>query len=122
MMRLAGHGEIWTGTVSGSRAALEDGARTVARREVTVEGAAGSLPARLYTPDSLPPGSPLLVYYHGGGWVLGSVRTHDDLCAYLAKEAQVRVLSVEYRLAPEHPFPAPVEDACAAFDSAVNNA
>jgi acetyl esterase len=129
LMRLAGHDEIWTGTVSGSRAALEDGARTlavapgpVARTAVTVDGPAGELAARLYCPDSVAHGSPLLVYFHGGGWVLGSVRTHDDLCAYLASRAQVRVLSPDYRLAPEHPFPAAVEDAFAAFDFAVANA
>lgn len=129
LMRLAGHDELWAGTVSGSRAALEDGARTLAlapgpvdRARITIDGPAADLVGTLYTPEGLLPGSPLLVYYHGGGWVLGSVRTHDDLCAYLARRARVRVLSVEYRLAPEHPFPAPVEDAVAAFEFAVANA
>jgi acetyl esterase len=129
LMRLAGHEEIWTGTVSGSREALEKGARTlavafdlVARTEVPIDSPGGELSGRLYTPASLAPGSPLLVYYHGGGWVLGSVRTHDDLCAYLAEKARLRVLSVSYRLAPEHPFPAPVRDAFAAYDFAVRNA
>jgi hypothetical protein len=57
-----------------------------------------------------------------GGWVLGSVRTAASLCRYLALTAQVRVLSVDYRLAPEHPFPAAVRDALAAYDFAVQNA
>jgi acetyl esterase len=71
--------------------------------------------ARLYTPDGLPPGSPLLVFQHGGGWVTGSLDSHDPVCRYLAKHAAVRVLAVGYRLAPEHPFPAAVGDVVTAF-------
>lgn len=78
--------------------------------------------ARLYTPTGLPDGSPLLVYFHGGGFVIGSLDTHDNTCRFLAKHAAVRVLSVDYRLAPEHPFPAGVEDAVAAFQYAHANA
>jgi acetyl esterase len=78
--------------------------------------------ARLYTPSGLPAGSPLLVFFHGGGFALGSLETHDNTCRFLAKYAQVRVLSVDYRLAPEHPFPAAVEDALAAFQYAHTNA
>jgi acetyl esterase len=63
-----------------------------------------------------------MVFFHGGGWVIGDLDTHDDLCRFLAARAGVRVLSVEYRLAPEHPFPAPVEDAHAAFAWAAANA
>lgn len=130
LLRLAGRDEIWTGTVRGSRAALEDSAlmlggaaaQRIGRRTITIPGQAGELPARLYTPSSLPSGSPLLVFYHGGGWVVGSAATHDALCAHLADKAEVRVLSVEYRLAPEHPFPAAVHDARAAYDHAVDNA
>jgi len=73
------------------------------------------LPCRLYKPDGLPPGSPLLVYFHGGAWVTGSLISHEPLCRFLAAHAGVRVLSVAYRLAPEHPFPAAVDDAAAAF-------
>ena len=80
------------------------------------------LPARLYEPVNLAPGSPLLVYFHGGGWVIGSVETHDATCRYLARNAQVRVLSVDYRLAPEHSFPAAAEDALTAFRYAARNA
>jgi acetyl esterase len=80
------------------------------------------VPARLYEPVNLPFGSPLLVYLHGGGWVVGDVETHDATCGYLARNAQVRVLSVGYRLAPEHRFPAAAEDAFTAFRFAVRNA
>jgi len=78
--------------------------------------------ARLYTPDGLPSGSPLLVYHHGGGWVAGSLDSHEAVCRYLAVHAGVRVLAVSYRLAPEHPFPAAVEDAVTAFRYACDNA
>lgn len=87
-------------------------------------GPAGPLPCRFY----VPPGpaaaepAPLLVYFHGGGWVIGDLDTHDDVCRFIATRAGVRVLSVGYRLAPEHPFPAPVEDAVAAFAWAAANA
>jgi acetyl esterase len=81
-----------------------------------IPGEVGPLPARFYRPGNLPPGpAPLLVYYHGGGFVIGDLDTHDDLCRFLAAAAGVAVLSVEYRLAPEHPFPAAVEDTFAGF-------
>ena len=83
---------------------------------------AGSTPARLYTPIGLPEGSPLLVFLHGGGWVVGSLDSHDNTCRFLAETSGARVLSVDYRLAPEHPFPAGVQDALAAFDHAVTHA
>ena len=79
--------------------------------DLTVEG----LPARLYT--SAEPGpKPLLLYLHGGGFVVGDLDTHDAPCRVLCRHAGVDVLSVEYRKAPEHPFPAYVDDARAAFD------
>jgi acetyl esterase len=87
---------------------------------VEIPAEAGRVPARFYRPGNLPPGpAPLLVYYHGGGWVIGDLDTHDDVCRFLAAAAGVAVLSVEYRLAPEHPFPAAVQDAFAAFIWAV---
>jgi acetyl esterase len=93
-------------------------------RNLTIPGPASSLPARLYIPhpplDEDP--EPLLVYYHGGGWVIGDLDTHDSVCRLLAAAGGVRVLSVDYRLAPEHPFPAPVEDAFAAFEWTAANA
>ena len=74
---------------------------------------AGGVPARLYRP-SVEPGLGLLVFFHGGGWVLGDLDTHDNLCRELAAGSGCAVLAVDYRLAPEHPFPAGLEDAFAA--------
>ena len=86
-------------------------------------GPAGTIPARLYTPIGTAEGPrPLLVYFHGGGWVIGDLDTHDSTVRFLAAHAEVAVLSVDYRLAPEHPFPAAVDDAFAAFRWAVENA
>jgi len=91
---------------------------------VEVPGPAGSLPARFYVPGRMPEGepAPLLVYYHAGGWVIGDLDTHDGVCRFLAAAADVAVLSIDYRLAPEHPFPAAVEDSLAAFGWAAANA
>ena len=66
----------------------------------------GDLRARLYVPTGVTARSPLLVYFHGGGWVYGDLDSHDPVCRFLAERSGVRVLSVDYRLAPEHPFPA----------------
>ena len=77
----------------------------------------GRIPARIYTPkklrkaDGLAPG---LVFFHGGGWVIGNLETHDVVCRKLAHEGEMIVMSVDYRLAPEHRFPAAVEDAVTA--------
>jgi acetyl esterase len=79
----------------------------------TLPGPDGRLPARLYRPWSGHPPT-LLVFFHGGGFVLESIDSHDDLCRRLATVAGCAILSVGYRLAPEHPFPAAVEDAYAA--------
>ncbi len=81
-------------------------------------GPGGPLAARLYVPAEAPVRGPLLVYFHGGGWVQGSVASHDHPCGLLAHLSGVRVLSIEYRLAPEHPFPAAAEDALAAYAQA----
>jgi acetyl esterase len=95
----------------------------VARAEdLTIPGPAGSIGARLYVPAGVRPRSPLLVYLHGGGWVVCDLDTHDNACRFLAREAGTLVLSVDYRLAPEHRFPAAVEDALAAFHFAAENA
>jgi acetyl esterase len=89
-----------------------------------IPGQAGPIPARFYVPAGPPPGlpAPLLVYFHGGGWVIGDLDTHDDVCRFLAATAGTAVLSIDYRLAPEHPFPAAVEDAWAGFAWATTNA
>ena len=76
---------------------------------------AGGVPARLYVPQAAGEPGPLLVFFHGGGWVQGSVQSHDAGCRTVADRAGVRVLSVEYRLAPEHPFPAAFDDAVSAY-------
>ncbi len=84
---------------------------------------AGGVPARLYKPNNNT-NLPLLVYYHGGGWVLGNVDSHDGICRALAMQSECAVLSVEYRLAPEFPFPIPLTDSVTAtrwaYDSAAS--
>ncbi|NES37406.1 alpha/beta hydrolase [Micromonospora sp. PPF5-17] len=70
---------------------------------------AGGVPARLYR-DGQHDAMPVVLYAHGGGWVMGSVDTHDGLCRHLAAASGWAVLSVDYRLAPEHPYPAAVDD------------
>lgn len=104
-------------------AGIASGARIepVATRELSIPTPEGSIGARLYSPEGLEDPAPLLVYYHGGGFVLGTLDTHDNTARLLAKYAGVRVLSVAYRLAPEHRFPAGIEDAVAAFDYAHKN-
>lgn len=91
----------------------------VSTRTITIPAAdsAGDrrLLARLFTPDGLPSGAPLLVFLHGGGWVTGSLDSHQAVCSLVAEHAGIQVLSVGYRLAPEHPFPAAVDDAVTAF-------
>ena len=72
---------------------------------------------RVYTPHHPDPTGPALVYYHGGGFVFCSLETHDGVCRRLAAVSGTRVVSVDYRLAPEHPFPAPLDDALDAFDA-----
>ncbi|NWH09437.1 MAG: alpha/beta hydrolase [Alphaproteobacteria bacterium] len=82
--------------------------------DMTAPGPAGPIPVRVYTPMGAGNVVPALVYFHGGGFVIGNRDTHDALCRQLANESGFRVFSVDYRLAPEHPFPAAVEDAFAA--------
>ena len=95
----------------------------VAAAEATVAGAAGLLDARLYASEaeeSAP--RPGLVWFHGGGLVAGDLDTHDTICRHLAAGSGCRVLSVAYRLAPEHPFPAAAEDAIAALADVLDRA
>ena len=82
---------------------------------------AGGVPCRLYRPSDSADLA-LLVYYHGGGWVIGNLDSHDAICRSLANKAGIAVLSVDYRLAPEHPFPAAAEDALCALRWAHENA
>jgi acetyl esterase len=80
----------------------------------TVPGPHGDVPVRVYRPTG-DAGLPVLVWLHGGGWTLGSVEIHDPITRAIANAAGCMVVSVDYRLAPEHPFPAPLDDAWAAL-------
>jgi acetyl esterase len=80
------------------------------RRDLTIPGRRGMIPARLYVPRSAPAVSPGLVYLHGGGFVIGSPDTHDRLTRELAEGIGARVVSLHYALAPEHPYPAGLDD------------
>ena len=88
--------------------------RTEDRR---IPGPGSDIPIRIYTPRELKPGEklPVLLWFHGGGFVIGSLDTHDSACRMLANKADCLVVSVDYRLAPEHKFPAGVEDCQAAM-------
>jgi acetyl esterase len=84
---------------------------------LTIPSPAGPIPARIYTPRKLRKAdglAPCLVFFHGGGWVIGDLDSHDVVCRKLADEGELIVVSVDYRLAPEHKFPAAVDDAIAA--------
>lgn len=105
------------------RVATNQGApKDVATRDLQIDGAAGPIPARLYTPAGAPATTPGLVYFHGGGFVIGDLESHDGHCRRLASFAGIRVLAVDYRLAPEHPFPAGHDDALAATKWAFDHA
>lgn len=81
--------------------------------DVRLHEPGGSFPIRIYSPERTKP-SPALVYFHGGGWVLGDLETHDVICRALACRSRAVVVAVDYRLAPEHQFPAAVIDCYAA--------
>jgi acetyl esterase len=134
LARLSGSDGFFAGrSVAEARAASRYEAEVASRRRpirvdavrpLAMPGPNGSIPARLYVPP-LPvadAAAPLLVYYHGGGWVIGDLDMYDDLCRLIAVASGAMVLSVDYRLAPEHPFPQPLEDAFAAFEWAAANA
>jgi len=84
--------------------------------DTTVPGAEGELPARVYRPEGRGP-FPTVALFHGGGFVIGDLETHDNLARAICRGAQAVVVSVDYRLAPEHPFPSAVEDCVAATRS-----
>ncbi len=116
------------------RRALVRQARTVGGRQpigettdLEVPTPTGSMAARLYTPRSVSQvapaaATPLLVFIHGGGMIYGDLDSHDAVCRVLAERADVRVLALDYRLAPEHRFPAAVDDCWAGFEWAVEHA
>ena len=84
-------------------------------RDVRIPGPGGEIPIRIYTPDVSEP-APVLIYFHGGGWVLGNLESHDHVCRSIANAVQCVVASVDYRLAPEAKFPAAVEDSYRALE------
>jgi acetyl esterase len=128
MMRLAGEPELHEGTIRDARQRmLRSGSmldyaevRGVTTENRTIPGPASALAARVYRPRGRGKGG--LVFFHGGGFVLGSIDSHDGVCRALAERARITVVSVDYRLAPEHPFPAAVEDAIAATRWVLENA
>jgi acetyl esterase len=90
-------------------------------RDVRIPGPSGEIPVRMYTPDVKTP-APVLIYFHGGGWVLGDLDSHDHVCRAIANSVPCVVASVDYRLAPEAKFPAAVEDSYAALEWIAANA
>ncbi len=93
----------------------------VTSNDTTLPGPAGTLPVRIYTPDGTGP-FPVVVYFHGGGWVIADKNVYDGGARGLAKQANAVVVSVDYRLAPEAKFPAQHDDALATYKWAVQNA
>jgi acetyl esterase len=93
-------------------------------RDTTFPGPLGPIGVRLYRPAGTNASDvlPALVFYHGGGWVIGDLDTHDGPCRRYANAARCRVVSVDYRMAPEHPFPAAVDDCAAATKWVIDNA
>lgn len=109
-------------------AALDAGAATpapdVPYRDVYVPVEGGEIRCRIYRPAALADNAPApaLLYVHGGGWIYGGIESHDALCRILACTSQCVVIAPEYRLAPEHRFPVPLEDAYAAYQWVIGNA
>jgi acetyl esterase len=109
-------------------AALTEGRKQMSANEsvhhvhdLKIPGPAGEIPIRIYSPDRPKP-APALVYFHGGGWVLGDLESHDHVCRALANAVPCVVASVDYRLAPEAKFPAAVEDSYQALEWIAANA
>ena len=96
-------------------------ARGVHAVDRTIPGPSGPIQVRVYRSLTAAAQPPAIVYFHGGGWVVGDLDTHDGSCRLLARETGAVVMAVDYRLAPEHRFPAAVEDAVAAFQWAAGN-
>ncbi len=85
-------------------------------RDLVAEGPGGEIALRLYRPEGIATPAPALLYLHGGGWTIGDLETHDVVCRTLAVQARVAVVAVDYRLGPEHRFPAAVDDSIAAIE------
>ncbi len=99
--------------IMGHVAELEVGDLAVVR-DLSIPGPAGAIPARLYDARADRRAGPVIVFYHGGGFVIGDLETHGPYCAEAARQLDLPVISIDYRLAPEHPFPAATDDCEAA--------
>lgn len=124
LQRLIGIPEIASLPLAEARAAMVAQTRMLggrppvaAYRDLELPGPVGPLPARLYTPTACVGAaqSPTVLFFHGGGWVYGDLETHDSACRVIAETAGVQVLSVDYRLGPEHVHPAGLDDCRAAY-------
>jgi acetyl esterase len=113
---------VRAGYVMQRQAQDQNAPKDVEAKDFTVPGPHGDIPVRLYTPAGIATPSGLLVYYHGGGWVIGDLETHDGHCRRMAAWGACRVMAVDYRLAPEHPFPKGHDDALAAATWAFDHA
>ncbi len=89
--------------------------------DLNIDGPNGAIPLRIYTPAGHTDKRPVVVYYHGGGWVIGSRNSHDSLCRQICNEGDFIVVSVDYRMGPEAPFPAAPTDSFAAYKWALQN-
>ena len=99
-----------------------DAGIAVGVKDMSIPGPACAIAVRHYTPANSTGSDPLLVFFHGGGFVVGDLDTHDDLCRLMCRDAGVHVLAVDYRLAPEHPAPAAIDDCYAAYRWALEHA
>lgn len=131
MLVAAGRPKTWQVTPDEARQGIIALARAADAQDVPIgstengtwPGPAGPLPYRAYAPNGSGAGSlPGIVYFHGGGYVIGNLDTHDGMCRRLANASGCRVVSMEYRLAPEHVFPAAIEDGIAAVRWAAGEA
>ena len=125
LARKAGHPPLQALTPEKARAAYaaswepmqSPGGVVASVQDITIDGPGGALALRVYRGEGVDPSSvvPCLLYLHGGGWVIGNLESHDRLCRRFANVANLCVVAVDYRLAPEHPFPAALDDCAAAL-------
>lgn len=132
MVKLSGRPKLTSLTPDQARAMYRETAKVLDVRpppelhkieDRKIPGPGGQIPVRIYTPVDPAGGKlPVLVFYHGGGWVIGDLDTHDGPCRVLARDARCIVVAVDYRMGPEHRFPAAVEDCFAALNWVAANA
>lgn len=107
--------------LAGAIAGAGDIPAPVSSEDILIPSSDVAIPARLYKPEAAPQPCPTLLFFHGGGFVLGSLDSHDAMCRYICAKSGVQVLAVDYRLAPEHKFPAALDDALAASRWLISN-